>query len=704
VGTAFFLLVLLQFASAAFAAHYKHPAWLIAWEWVGMLLSFYLVRQLVVTRREQDCLVAVLLASALSLSVYAVYQDVVELPRMRNQPGNLQEMLAERSVSPSDELVEGIRRRALDNHIYGTYAHPNSFAGYLALFLPGLVGAVVVSGQRRSATWQTVLAAGAALLGATALWLTHSRGALLASIVAGLLAAAIIGRRFLLRHPLAVLSVLLVLGGAAFGVSRTGLFTAGVGKEEGTVALRLQYWEATRKIIEARPWLGVGPGNFGANYTLFMAPEAWEKIKDPHNFLLEVWATSGLFALLALVVLLAAFFVRIGKELLSGEPGASVSPGVATPGLTLEPSVPWEFYVGGMFGLLLGFVLRVEDPLMNLIGEAIAAGLRSVVWFASFALFERVAWSDRSRVVALTTGIVALLLNLCVSGGINHPSVAGLLWVAVALALNSVEPSPVASIPRRPLVRALPLPVLAALTVFYLVYVFYPVTRASNLVEMALHNSRVLFTGLVNEPGPRGLRTVYGTMKDAVIKPLEQAVKEDPGNARIYVALAQWYGRLWTLEPSIGENSKRACDAALRAQQLNPDSGAGYMAEYQLRLLFANRIQPPFWPGMAAGPAYRILLDEYPDALLSPEQGAKVREQCRLAGDALARYVRHDPADAPLYMQLADAYARAGDRNRAREEAERALAYDRVSTRPTRKLNDRQYRQAERWAGHRSDR
>jgi cytochrome c-type biogenesis protein CcmH/NrfG len=351
-----------------------------------------------------------------------------------------------------------------------------------------------------------------------------------------------------------------------------------------------------------------------------------------------------------------------------------------------EPPVPWEFYVGGMFGLLLGFLLRVQDPQIDLIGEAIAAGLRSVVWFASFALFERVAWSDRGRLLALTTGVVALLLNLCVSGGINDPAVAGLLWVAVALALNSAEPTPAASVSRRPLARALPLPVLAALTVFYFVYFFYPITTAANLMDTALRNGRALLTGLV--------RMDYRTIKSQVIERLEQAAREDPGNARICIDLAQWY--------LVEQDIQRALARARMAQKLDPDSRGGYQAEYQVHMGVAGRLQPPSGPGMVAGPAYRILLDEHRDALLNPQQRKMAREHYRRAGDALARYVSQDPTDAPLYFQMADAYARAGDSARAREAAERAVECNRVSTRPTRKLNDRQHQQAERWARLRS--
>ena len=57
-------------------------------------------------------------------------------------------------------------------------------------------------------------------------------------------------------------------------------------------------------MIKDHPWLGVGPGNFQDYYTQYKLPTASEEIRDPHNFLLEVWATSGSFALVALCVAL----------------------------------------------------------------------------------------------------------------------------------------------------------------------------------------------------------------------------------------------------------------------------------------------------------------------------------------------------------------------------------------------------------------
>ena len=55
-------------------------------------------------------------------------------------------------------------------------------------------------------------------------------------------------------------------------------------------------------MIRDQPWFGVGPGNFGRHYPRYMAPTDFEKVKDPHNFALEIWASCGILALLAFLV------------------------------------------------------------------------------------------------------------------------------------------------------------------------------------------------------------------------------------------------------------------------------------------------------------------------------------------------------------------------------------------------------------------
>src|SRR5207302_8283040 len=139
------------------------------------------------------------------------------------------------------------------------------------------------------------------------------------------------------------------------------------------------------------------------HYPQYMAPTAPAVVSQPGNFALEVWATLGLPALVALGVALVSFFRRT----------LSFAPGPSQGTEDGEETTRWEFYEGGMIGLLVGFVFRAL-PLSGetITAEALAAAARAVVWFATFALLHGIRWTGATRVLACAAGVAALLLHL----------------------------------------------------------------------------------------------------------------------------------------------------------------------------------------------------------------------------------------------------------------------------------------------------
>src|SRR5262249_26288953 len=130
VQTALLVSVAIVFLSAELAARYKFPARLMAWEWFGLFITFFVVRQLAVTPAEQRGLFAVLLAGAVSLAAHGIYQDRIELPGTRRDYGNrekLREVLARRGdlEEYSEDALEQFLQRLRQNNIFGPYAHPN---------------------------------------------------------------------------------------------------------------------------------------------------------------------------------------------------------------------------------------------------------------------------------------------------------------------------------------------------------------------------------------------------------------------------------------------------------------------------------------------------------------------------------------------------------------------------------------------------
>jgi tetratricopeptide (TPR) repeat protein len=690
VQTALLATLAAVFVSAEYAAHYKFPARLIAWEWVGLFAAFFVVRQLAVTPEEQRGLFAVVLAGAVSLAAHGIYQDLVELPNTRREVGGdidkLRQMLARQGIleGADESLLQQYYRRLNENNIFGPYAHPNSYAGYLVLWLPGLIGSVVVCRRTGAPHWQTLLAAGCAVLGGVALWLTHSRGAMLGLLLAGLGLAVLLWRRSLRTHWIVALAALLVLAGVGYGAWRS--------KQNNTVALRLEYWRTTWPMIRERPWWGVGPGNFGENYTRWMSATADEKIKDPHNFALEMWATCGVFALLALLAAMAAFFVRMGRA------------GGVSPLLTLQqganaPRSPEEirghFYVGGMIGLLLAFLLRVSTASPEtILSETWAAALRSVVWFAAYGLLERIDWSDRGRVLALTTGVAALLLNLCVSGGIAFPSVAGPLWVAVALALNAHSLEPSRWLSRPGFATILPLPILGAIAFGYGTYLLYPVLGSDSLQREAVKLAAYFREEGAKPPAerPSSLRdNPDDFLRRKVIGPLEQAVLLTPDDARLHVQLAWWYGNVWDLKlQKTRASDPRIAGAAIGhgalAARLDPQGSQGYLVQYQLRMRFA----------LANADIARR--GDNRDPLFVREKELTAQKQYEEAAKVLESYLPNDPTEAKLRYSLARAWFKAGDTQRGREQAEEALRLDEAAAAvPTRRLTKPQREQVDKW-------
>ncbi len=186
VEAALGLAVVLFFVSAATAAN-KHPARIIAWEWLILLVGFMVVRHLAATPDARHGLFAAFLATGFMIAMYGLYQAAVEIPAQQALTRTELRDLADRQGLHFDEAhFENLYKRVQDKNAYGTFAHPNSYAGYIALLLPGLVGVVIVCSRNRTDPRVTSLAAAVALLGLAALWVSRSRGGLLAVAAVGL--------------------------------------------------------------------------------------------------------------------------------------------------------------------------------------------------------------------------------------------------------------------------------------------------------------------------------------------------------------------------------------------------------------------------------------------------------------------------------------------------------------------------------------
>src|SRR5262249_35674374 len=142
-------------------------------------------------------------------------------------------------------------------------------------------------------------------------------------------------------------------------------------------------------------------------YPRYMAETAGRKVLEPSSMLLEMSAAGGVVALAGLMLVFVLFIRAVRRWWVL----SSTTPAPAEEGAEEQaerPPVRWEYYTGGMLGLILSFALHAgAAPQAELVSDAIATGIRSAVWFTAFALFEGIAWSAGEYVAALTAGLAS---------------------------------------------------------------------------------------------------------------------------------------------------------------------------------------------------------------------------------------------------------------------------------------------------------
>ena len=205
---------------------------------------------------------------------------------------------------------------------YGTFEQPNPFAGHLGLSLPFALAWAIAANDRPRWERLLMLAAAATMgLGILASW---SRGGWVALAVAVVLMLALLAPRLFLVATTLVLVLALVMGGdvvespllrRALGMG-ADVRTLNVAQVEPTdenwsVVERLAHWQAGWYMFAARPWFGVGIGNYEVIYPEYALPRWSDPLGHAHNYYLNVAAETGLIGLFAYVALGCAIMLKI---------------------------------------------------------------------------------------------------------------------------------------------------------------------------------------------------------------------------------------------------------------------------------------------------------------------------------------------------------------------------------------------------------
>jgi hypothetical protein len=407
-------------------------------------------------------------------------------------------------------------------------------------------------------------------------------------------------RRLIHWRAIALVAIVLALA-IGIAVAAGGLDAEVLTEASKSLGYRWQYWQATLDMIANYPTLGVGPGDFQDYYTQYKLPEASEEIRDPHNFLLEVWATAGTFAFLALVAVLAGFAWQAWQL-----PAAETVEAAHEDDLPAR-EVRWFVLAGAAAGAL--FAYGVGPPFGFVIPAGQLAALIAIGAAVTALLWPWISGGTLPpRLPAL--GVLVLSIHLLASGGFTFPGVAGTFWILLALGLNRpvaiARGGPARRLPRWGLGLAATLTVAAVAACYYTA--FYPVLACRAALSrgfdeqlsaegrLAAMEEAALADPLSAEP--------FVAIAQFCLEPLRKDPKSEFwGNhflqstraimvlrghsSAAWSEVAGWYRELHELDPQ-PEMAKRIVQLTRGAAYLYPNS-ATIQAEYALALAEAGK-------------------------------------------------------------------------------------------------------------------
>ena len=463
-------------------AGFKLPALEHAFTYLSLMLFFVLCVQLI----GKQQLLAVLLSTLFTLSIYALVQYFV-LFRLLEE---------EARVTESIEFARRIR----SNEVFATLGGPNQFAGFLALLLPVVAGSLIDTREFRLRG--AMLAAGLA-----AIALTGSTGGFVA-LAGGAATMAALGATRARGRTLVV-----AIGGGAAAIAIALLLWSPLLSwmdRNHSMHVRAVYWRATGKIVASAPILGVGLDNWQEHY-FHAKSEVQQESTRAHNDYLQILAELGIVGLLAFVALLA-FGLRKAATRESAPESDS------------DPPSAW--LVAGVVSviMLLGLALAGDG-----VGRAIAIVL-GALWLGSWLLLRRMTPTTDLQWTRLGAagGFVALLIHMFVDFQIYQFGVAAALVAVLALVVLLRGGSTPVTLPRQVCLAATA--VLMAVSVPLLTFVDPRALAADNEIDDAKEALRGVRSGKASNPT---------LMLSEAIRIAESAQAHNPYNPVAYQLLAQ---------------------------------------------------------------------------------------------------------------------------------------------------------------------
>ena len=418
--------------------------------------------------RRRDLLQLFLLLSV-GLAIHGLYQYFISMPADRrafelDPIGSMRQAGIDATIG--SQAYQQFRNRVHSTEPFSTFALANSLA--VVLGVATVLGFGMAIGEwLKCRRWRALLPwLVVCLLVGVVLILTKSRAAWIGTAVgsAGLMLTVIWSRREL-RKPMMLVAALgvvgaLVLGWIGYRQDRLVFLEA-----TKSFQYRIEYWIATGEMISDHLLAGVGLGQFQHHYTWYKLPQASETVADPHNWVMEILATTGIGGALAWCMFGGVIW-RWRRKIMSTPTAGGLSLQEDSPALPSAKSSPWIWanqpessprkwlFVGAFLGLplsiMLGLPLGQLPDFVPLFWATIGVTTLGLWLFISDTHAaggsEQTAGSNESwpLVCGIQSGIlfwaaVVWGISLLAAGGWMVPGVCLVIWLFIAIGLGALS-------------------------------------------------------------------------------------------------------------------------------------------------------------------------------------------------------------------------------------------------------------------------
>ncbi len=341
--------------------------------------------------------------------------------------------LADRGWAPDSAAARLYEQRLRQPDPRGWFPTTNVFASAMAFGLVMAVGlGIGTVRDRMGARWLTLFGA-AAIVFAAALWVSRSKGAILACMIGlALLVAPLVSRHahaLLTRRGGGVMLALVGLTLAAVVVRGVALPESWLG--EKSLLYRWHYLVGSARIVSGHPLIGVGPDGFQAAYVAVRLPRSPEEVTSAHNASADWLSDLGLSGA-AWVGLVGVLLWRAGRRLDPDADTVEAGSGFVTGRLTGR----WTLAAAGVVAVAaLAPAIIVEAAVIDSAGKEFVR-VAGVVGFVLTAV-ALTRGLERTRVAIVTSTLSAAAVVLVVHGQIEMTffDPAAVTWAMCLLGL-----------------------------------------------------------------------------------------------------------------------------------------------------------------------------------------------------------------------------------------------------------------------------